>query len=175
MTATPRKYTGLKEGYARGRRAGTDFLANGITWLTAGHLWNNGTYGIRPNHSNMAVPSVHCTGRAADISRRAYPPHHGGTRSEVLAWCDLLVKYADEFGLEMIIDYEHKPFGRIWMCDRNAWQDCPHQGYVNAGGTGDWIHIEIDPAHADSPALIQKAFDLALKPKPVKAAAKKKP
>ena len=43
MTATPRKYTGLHEGYARGRRPGTDFLANGITWLTAGRLWNNGT------------------------------------------------------------------------------------------------------------------------------------
>jgi hypothetical protein len=172
MTSTKRKYTGLHEGYARGRRAGTDFLANGITWLTAGKLWNNGTYGIRPNHSNMAVPSVHATGRAADISRRAFDPHPGSDRAFISSWCDLLTRYADEFGLEMIIDYGHGPNGRIWMCDRAAWIDAT-PGYINGGGWGDWIHIELDPAHADSVALIQEAFDIAL-PKPKKAAAKKK-
>lgn len=173
MTSTIRPYTGLKEGYAGGRRPGLELLANGIQYLTAGRIWNNGTYGLRPNKSNATIPSVHCTGRAADLSRRQYNGHAGSGRDFMLVLIDALTANADEIGLELVIDYEHAPHGRIWSCTRNAWEDCA-PGYI-AGAGGDWIHIEIDPVHANDAKLIEKAWPaLVGATTPKKAPAKKK-
>lgn len=94
-------------------------------------------------------------------------------------WIDLLTQYADELGLEMIIDYGYQGGlggGRVWMCDRNGWADAP-KGAIASGGEpwADWIHVELDPKHADDAALVQKAFDLMLPKAPKKTAASKKP
>jgi hypothetical protein len=48
-------------------------------------------------------------------------------------------------------------WGAGWRCDRDAWKVWTDK--ANGGTPGaDWTHIEIDPAHADSVALVDQAF-----------------
>lgn len=107
-------------------------------------LWDNGTWGIR-NKRGKKETSVHAKGTAADLSYRFMKTkgvRFGGRRQAVRAM-DFLVANADDLGLEMIIDYGYKPYGRGWRCDRNSWvvYDKPT---VDMGGVGDWIHVEVD-------------------------------
>lgn len=153
MTATRRPYTGF-DGIGK-RRAGTEAFVRAIQTHTDGALWNNGTYAVRPMRGKRAM-SVHATGRAMDISRRKTATRRGSTREYLLKVCDWLVENADQIGLELLADYQWTgklPNGqpaaaRIWKCDRVAWKAQP-PGSIMYGGSGDWLHIELDDHHAN--------------------------
>ena len=157
-----RKYTGNTEGVGRGKRPGLEHLVACIEYLSGGKLWNNGTYAMRPMRGKTAI-SVHATGRAADISYRKTAKKPGSSRTYLVQWIDLLVKHADEIGLELLTDYSYTKGhggGRTWKCDRNAWLD-NKKGVIAGGGSpsSDWIHIELSAQYADQPPLIQEAIN----------------
>lgn len=147
-----RPYTGTSEGVGAGKRPGLEHFAATLQHRTGGRLWVNGTYGIRQKRGSTSRGiSVHSTGRAADISRRDMggnrPGSDRGYLEKICAW---LVEHADDIGLELLIDYGYGDAGRGWKCDRASWQTYG-QGVLGAGGGwGDWIHLELDPEHADS-------------------------
>ena len=159
-----RPYTGTTEGVDRGRRPGLEALVHGIEERTGGRVWVNGTYQVRPKRSvggRSKGLSVHATGRAADLSRRNHGGHPGSDRAYLETIINLLVDNADDIGLEMLLDYQPAPHGRGWKCTREAWEDYTRPT-IGSGGQAwaDWIHIELDPEHADStdwvPAFLDK-------------------
>ena len=101
--------------------------------------------------------SVHATGRAFDIGRAKTNKHKGASRAYMLALINWLIDNADQCGIEMIADYQWtgklpngKPAaGRVWKCDRNGWK-AQAPGAIWGGGTATWLHVELDPEHADS-------------------------
>lgn len=150
---TPRPYTGISDGIAKARRPGTEHMAAVIQYLTAGKLWNNGTYGIRTIRGGTRI-SVHATGRAIDISRR----NMGGTRpgcsrTEALKWIQMLIDHCE--GLECVVDYDYQGTARVWKCDRLAWRTQP-KGSISGAPGGDWFHIELAPAWADSKTKVDQ-------------------
>jgi len=163
-----RPYTGTSDGIATGRRPGLEAFVAAIQSASGGQLWNNGTYGIRKKRGKSSI-SVHSTGRAADLSRRKYGSRPGCSRAVLEQIIDWLVSNADVIGLELLIDYEPRPGGRGWKCDREDWQTYK-AGTVSGAPGGDWIHIELDPAHADStdwlPAVIA-TFPIGTPPAPL--------
>lgn len=174
---TLRPYTGLTEGYGKGRRPGLEHLAAAIQYLTSGALWNNGTYGIRPSTSDGVSPSVHGTGRAVDLSGRPMGDHRKGcTRAQLEAFSDLFADRADLLGVELVIDYGYVGpegrGGRVWKCDRDSWR-YPLPGQLNGGGQawGDWLHLEVSPRAADDPAFIDAGLTAILTGKPPAAPA----
>jgi hypothetical protein len=88
--------------------------------------------------------SVHAKGTAADISYRFIggKGKRVGGRKQSLGCIAFLVENADALGLEMIIDYKFRKFGRAWRCDR-GWK-VYEKPTVQFGGSGDWIHVEVD-------------------------------
>jgi len=85
------------------------------------------------------TPSVHGTGRAVDLS-------YGGMKAGRAACNQLiafLIKWNVELGVELILDYYPKPFGRGWRCDRQAWHKYSKPTIGGAPG-GEWIHVEIN-------------------------------
>lgn len=155
-----RPYTGLAEGVAGGRRIGTDTFAARITTATGGRLHSVGTYNVRPVRGGKGL-SVHATGRAIDLSRRALGVGKPGCdRATFLRVLDELVVQADEAGMELLLDYEFRPFGRGWRCDREAWQNYTRPTIGNGGAAwADWCHVELDPDHADSVEWIDRVVD----------------
>lgn len=151
-----RLYTGY-DGNARGKRKGTEALVQHLA-KTFG-LRNNGTWVVRTVRGR-SVPSVHGTGRAADVSWRASTGATGG-RTGAVAAMDWLVANADALGVELVIDYwgaPGQPFGRAWRCDRGSWRAL-RPGEVSGGGGGDWFHVEVSPAVADDPGIVGRAGD----------------
>jgi len=150
-----REYTGF-DGFADAKRPGLEALVAAMQTASGSQVWNNGTLGKRKkrgseNSQKMSGWSIHSTGRAADISRRAYHGRPGCTRAEMVKVCDWLVEVADEIGLEYLADYEFSDggaAGRGWRCDRDAWQTY-RPGVIKGGGSGDWLHLELDPDHSD--------------------------
>lgn len=160
-----RSYTGTKEGVGRGRRAGTEAFALRVQSATKGRLWNNGTYQMRPMRGSSLV-SVHATGRAIDLSHRKTGKHSGSDRAFALRFVDQLIEHADEIGLEMVIDYGYTGGlggGRVWKCDRDSWKDSK-KGVIQGGGNpaSDWLHVELSPAAADDPDLVNRALHTIL-------------
>lgn len=110
-------------------------------------LWDNGSWGVR-NMRGKSTPSVHSTGRAADISwrnmgdgKRGKPK---GGRKQAEAAMEYLIKHADALGIEMIIDYFPTPYGRASRCDRDmAWKKYDKET-VHGAPNGDWFHVEVD-------------------------------
>ena len=153
-----RPYTGNKDGAARGKRPGLEGLVAAIQTASGGKLWNNGTYGVRDMRGKPGRISVHATARAADISRRAFRGRPGCSRPELELVMDWLISNADAIGLEFLADYEPGPGGRGWKCDREAWKDWK-RGEVSGAPGGDWIHIELSPATADSTDWIAGVMD----------------
>lgn len=147
-----RPYTGTSEGVGAGKRPGLEHLVATIQHRSGGALWLNGSYGIRQKRgSSSRGLSVHSTGRAADISRRNMGGNRpGSSRAYLEQIIDWLIRHADDIGLELLIDYEYGHGGRGWKCDRADWQTYGAGVLGSGGGWGDWIHIELDPAHADS-------------------------
>ena len=143
-----RPYTGTTDGAARGKRPGLEGFVAAIQERSGGQLWNNGTYGIRSKRGKSSL-SVHATGRAADISRRKYGKHPGTSRQNLEKVCDWLVEHAEDIGLEYLADYEYGNGGRGWRCDRDDWQ-IYRPGIIAGGGSGDWLHLELQAEKADS-------------------------
>jgi hypothetical protein len=156
-----RPYTGNKDGVSKAKREGLEHLVACIGYLSGNKLWNNGTRVVRPMRGKTAL-SVHATGRAADISYRKLNGK-GSDRAYSLQWIDLLVKHADELGLELLTDYSYTKGlggGRTWKCDRNAWLD-NKRGVIEGGGSpsSDWFHIELSPEMSDSIPKVQEAIN----------------
>lgn len=151
-----RKYTGY-DGDATGKQAGLEELVRQL--CTKFPLWNNGTWVVRNmKNANLktAKPSVHSTGRAADLSWRKVGKKGSGNYNDAVALMDFLVLHANALQIEGVHDYFPDPFGRGWKCDREAWMVYDKATIGSAPG-GDWIHIEISPLHAKN-ALFYKEF-----------------
>ena len=158
----PRRYTGNKDGAAKGRRAGmVEFIAQ-IVQRSDGALWNNGDYGIRDMRSKAGVLSVHASGRAVDLSWR-HVQIDGVCRGKpkgraaALAWRATLIRHADLLGIELLIDYFPKPHGGAYKCSRQKFVKYDVK-MVSGAPNGDWFHIELSPAMSDDPVAVRAAF-----------------
>ena len=160
-----RPYTGNKDGIAKGEREGLDVLIRRLTELYPA-LWNNGSFVNRSKRGSNSL-SVHATGRAVDISFRYMANEQRGVpeggRKQAMEAMDFLVKNADAFGLEAILDYFPMPHGRGWRCDRSLWSVYTKKTITGAP-MGDWFHVEISPVMADNPDAMRQAFTQATKP-----------
>lgn len=157
---SPRPYTGY-DGPAAGVTPGLRFLVDSIVYLSAGRIWNNGTWGPRPIRGGTA-PSVHGTGRAVDLSWRRMPDGRGsGNYADAVQLMDWLVRHEESLGVELVLDYWPRPFGRGWRCDREKWQNYDRRVIALTPG-GDWIHLEISPAVANDLPRMQAAVTAAL-------------
>jgi len=153
-----RPYTGNSDGAVDAPLPGMDEIIRQSIKYANGAVWNNGSWGIRDMRGKPGSLSVHATGRAWDGSNRMTEQHQQANRKSALVFINALVTNANELGIEMIIDYAVKDFGRAWRCDRQAWQKYEKQT-VEHGGSGDWFHIEHSPAFVNQPlTLIQQAF-----------------
>ena len=153
-----RHYTGNKDGAAKGLRPGMKVFIDEVIKLGNGAFWNNGDFGVRTMRGKESL-SVHATGRAVDFSYRNMGKGKGvpNGRREAVRMCKLLVENADLLGLEALFDYFPAPHGRAWMCDRDAW--LKYKTHTISGAPkGDWLHVEISPEMADSPAKVREAF-----------------
>lgn len=168
-----RRYTGWDKD-SPGKRAGLEKLVD----LLEEHfgLWNNGSWGPRRKRGKSS-PSVHGTGRAADLSWRGAPYKGPGNYEAAVRMMDFLTRpdVAEAFEIEAVFDYYPKPHGRGWKCDREAWQVYNKPAFSGAPG-GDWVHIEISNTHADDPDYINHWFmyligDMPAAPAPAPAPA----
>lgn len=152
------KYTGF-DGYASGKRKGTEQFIREFVKATGGAFFNNGSYGRRPIRGG-SKPSIHGTARAVDLSYRGAPHSGCGDRKVAEKWINWLVENADRLGIEMVIDYRPKPFGRGWRCDRGVWKKYLRKTVGTAGGKkwADWIHVELSPSVADDSEFFKLAF-----------------
>ena len=150
-----RKYTGWDKD-ASGKRMGTEKLVQLLCAHFNGAVSNNGTWNVRPSRGS-GRPSVHGTGRAADVSWRRLSSGKGyGNYKAALEVLDFLVAYSEVLFIEELHDYFLAPHGRGWKCDRMAWKvyDKPTIGTPG----GDWWHLEIANDHADDPAYYEQVF-----------------
>lgn len=153
-----RPYTGWN-GNSDRRRPGLEKLVD----LIEEHfgLWNNGTWSSSyRNKRGKRTPSVHNTGRAADLSWRGAPHRGSGNYDDAHRFMEFITRsdVADNLGIEAVYDYwpHYGPHGRGWKCDRNAWTIYGEKAF--AGVPGDWVHIEISEDHCDDPDYINHWF-----------------
>jgi peptidoglycan hydrolase-like protein with peptidoglycan-binding domain len=157
-----RKYTGF-DGYASGKRKGTEQFIREFIKLTGGAFFNNGSYGRRAMRGVANKPSIHGTGRACDLSYRGAPYEGCGDRKVAEKWINWLVEHAEDLQLEIVVDYMGRkgrdPFGRGWKCDRNKWKTYLRPT-VTGGGKywADWIHVEVSPDVADDADFFKIVF-----------------
>jgi len=149
-----RPYTGYDKT-ASGKRAGFEKLID----LLEDHfgLWNNGTFGVRKKRGKSSL-SVHATGRAGDLSWRGSPYRGSGNYQDAVRMMEFLVENADALDVEAVFDYYPKPWGRGWMCDRNAWRVYDKKAFSGAPG-GDWVHVEVGNKYADNPNYYEQIFE----------------
>lgn len=152
-----RDYIGNADGPAPKPRAGMDEWIRQAIFHSNSALWNNGSYGVRDMKGKPGSMSVHATGRAVDLSYRKTEKYTKANRKSALAFINAVVMNANELGVQMIIDYFPKEFGRAWRCDRQAWMKYSKPTVSGAPG-GDWFHIEITPQAADSVIWVKAAF-----------------
>ena len=160
-----RAYTGNKDGLGTGERKGlTVFIKELCKRYPA--LWNNGSFVNRSMRGKQGVLSVHATGRAVDLSFKFKPNFKDssntkgikeGGRKQAMQAVDFVVKHADAFGLECILDYYPIPHGRGWRCDRKAWTVYT-KSEIYGAPMGDWLHFEISPKMADDADAMRAAF-----------------
>jgi hypothetical protein len=137
-------------------------------------LYNFGTWGIRDKRGKPGNPSVHATGRAADVAWREIPGERGGTAEwqkqpyrNARAIINRLVEHADAIGLELALDYTPQPYGAGWRCDRGTWERYEKPTIHGAPG-GQWFHLEISPAMAANPEGMKAGLLLVFPPNPPK-------
>ena len=151
-------YTGNSDGEAKGPRSGMDEWVRQAIHYGDGAFWNNGSWGVRMMRGSETSLSVHATGRAVDLSYRMSEQHQKANRKGSIAFINIVLANANAFGVECVLDYFPKAFGRGWRCDRQAWKSYSKPEIHGAPG-GDWLHIEISPAMADNPNAVKQAFD----------------
>lgn len=161
-----RTYTGNSDGLALGERKGLKVFIDELTKLYPA-LWNNGSFVNRSMRGKKDSLSVHATGRAVDLSYRFMAKEKRGIfeggRKNAMEAIDFVVKNADAFGLEAILDYFPMPHGRGWRCDRGGWSIYT-KATIHGAPMGDWTHFEISPALSDNPDAMRAAFAQAVKP-----------
>lgn len=153
------KYTGF-DGNVKAKRPTMDaWIKNALAY---NGLKNLGSYVVREQRSNGAIdhkgiPSVHGTGRAVDIGFSGV--ENGRAKCEKLL--ELLTNNYETLGVEMILDYFPKPYGRGWRCDRASWQEYEKPTIAGAPG-GSWIHVEVSPTLLKDIDKIRPAWLLAI-------------
>lgn len=159
-----RPYTGF-DGNAPGQRAGLEKFIKLTVDHFGGGVWNNGTWGPRmAKNPGVTKPSVHGTGRAADMSWRRVSDGKGfGAYESALQVVEFWTANAELFLIEEVHDYFPPPHGRGWRCDRSAWRTYKKPTIGSTPG-GDWFHVEIAPTHADNPGYYEVAFASLLGP-----------
>ncbi len=155
--AGARDYIGNADGASPAPRAGMNEWIKQALATSNGALWNNGSWGQRDVKGKPGTMSVHATGRAVDLSYRKTDKYPKANRKDALVFIDKVVANANDLGVQMIIDYFPKEFGRAWRCDRQAWLKYTKPTVSGAPG-GDWFHIEITPQAADSVIWVKAAF-----------------
>lgn len=148
MTSTSRPYTGVKIKPTRHRQAGLEYLVRALVKYSDGNLKNLGTHQIRNKRGKTEV-SVHARGTAADLGFK--------NRAAAELWISALTEWADELGLEAVIDYHPAPWGRGWRCDRNKWQKYTKRT-VQGAPNGKWFHIEVSVDMGRDEAAMRVAF-----------------
>lgn len=143
-----RPYTGTKDGVSRRKRPGTEKFKDIVVFLGDGKLSNLGTHVIRKMRGKPLL-SVHATGRAIDIGF--------SDRRAARGMIDTIVRNADRFELELLLDYYPTPHGRGWKCTRNAWRRYTTSELTGAP-RGKWFHVELSPRMADDPAAVEAAW-----------------
>ena len=152
-----RPYTGNSDGAAPSHLPGMDEWIRQAIKYGAGAFWNNGSYGVRPKRGSESL-SVHATGRAVDLSYRPSEKHPTANRKGTIAFINIVLANANELGVECVLDYFPKAFGRGWRFDRQACKSYSKPEIHGAPG-GDWLHVEVAPAFVNQPlTLIQQAF-----------------
>lgn len=166
-----RKYTGW-DANASGKRAGMETFIKLTAERFNNGVWNNGSWVVRNmnNKNRPGKPSVHGTGRAADMSWRKSGNKGFGDYNTALQVVDFWVANAELFLIEEIHDYFPGPHGRGWRCDRSAWKVYDKPTIGSAPG-GDWFHVEIAPTHADNAQYYIDAFAKATGKAPASAPA----
>ena len=150
-------YTGNTDGLAAGEKPGLTELVKHLVYFSEGALWNNGTFVNRPMRGSKNL-SVHATGRAVDLSYRKTPTkgrRNGRQMAEYMA--DFMVRHSDELGIEMVLDYFPKPWGRGYKWTRGTWENYTKLTIHEAPG-GDWLHVELSPAWAESKQKVRASF-----------------
>ena len=158
--AGARDYIGNADGAAPAPRPGMDAWIRCAVKYSNKSLWNNGSFTQRDMKGKPGSLSVHATGRAVDLSYRYFADTKKGVptgRKTSVAFINKVVANANALGVQAILDYFPKPFGRGWRCDRQAWSSYSKPSISGAPG-GDWWHIEITPAMADNPQAVEAAF-----------------
>jgi hypothetical protein len=150
-----RKYTGTKDGPAKGKREGTETFQRLLCKRFDSR--NLGTYVLR-NMRGSKNMSVHATGRAGDTM-----PKTRKSALEIIKW---LETHAELFEVEEIHDYlfdidgkgPSVGYGRGWRVGR-GWKVWTAKD--NGGPGGLWIHWEISPRMADDPKAVRAAWNKA--------------
>jgi hypothetical protein len=151
------RYTGNRDGDAGKCREGTKEFIKHAIYLSEGALWNNGDYANRPVRGGEAL-SVHATGRAVDLSYRKMPKKGiRGGRKMGAHMAEFFARHANELGIECVLDYWPAPHGRGFRWDRGKWleYDSPT---IHGAPKGDWLHVELAPAWADSAEKVRRSF-----------------
>lgn len=141
-------YTGW-DGDAAGKRAGTEKL---VQLLVQRYGFRNlGTWGVRPMRGSSR-PSVHGTGRAADLGWV-----NPANAAQVALWL------VDNFPyLEELHDYAGttkkgcETWGRGYRIGRGWKQYTATDNAGTPGPSSRWYHIEVSPAVADDAQAIVK-------------------
>jgi hypothetical protein len=152
-----RDYIGNADGASPGPRAGMNEFIKQVIHHSDGAFVNLGSWGQRDVKGKPGTMSVHATGRAWDAGFTTSEKNPKANRKDALAFIDKVVANANDLGIQMIIDYFPKDFGRAWRCDRQAWLKYSKPTVSGAPG-GRWFHIEISPQAADSVIWVKAAF-----------------
>ena len=152
-----RPYTGNSDGATAGPIPGMDEWIRQAIKYSNGAMFNNGSWGVRPMRGSENL-SVHATGRAVDLGYTKSDKYPTVNRKGAIAFINTVLANANELGVECVLDYFPKPFGRGWRCDRQAWKSYSKPEIHGAPG-GLWLHVEVSPMFVKQPAnLIQQAF-----------------
>ena len=150
-------YTVLAAPVVKGPLQGTDEFIRQVVKRASGSLWNNGSWIIRDIRTQPGTISNHARGLAIDFSyRKMTGKGIVNGRATALAFVNKLLENADTLGVQLVIDYHEN---RSWRSDRATWIKGKWTG-------GDWFHIEISAAMANSDTLVKQAFLTVFKDMP---------
>ena len=150
-------YTVLAAPVVKGPLQGTDEFIRQVVKRASGSLWNNGSWIIRDIRTMPGTISNHARGLAIDFSyRKMTGKGIVNGRATALAFVNKLLENADTLGVQLVIDYHEN---RSWRSDRATWIKGKWSG-------GDWFHIEISAAMANSDTLVKQAFLTVFKDMP---------